>query len=167
MTQKHHHLLEKFCHELDVSIAKDIVKNSGEVDKTSKFGFYLTQLKSLKSLYKKEQRYKLQLESDTRPQAQTKKLLAVIQEMISKLKANCNLAERVGPIASSLETTLKKNNIHVEAYHGRSFVGNHANKYLKEETQTDIAHRIKRVCRKHTQRKSSTGPRKSPKHSFI
>ena len=153
VTQKHHHLLEKFCHELDVSIAKDIVKNSGEVDKTSKFGFYVTQLKSLKSLYKKEQRYILQLESDTRPQAQTKKLLAVIQEMISKLKANCNLAERVGPIASSLETTLKKNNIHVEAYHGRSFVENHANKYLKEETHTDIAHRIKRVCRKHTQTK--------------
>ena len=65
MTQKHHHLLEKFCHELDVSIAKDIVKNSGEVDKTSKFGFHVTQLKSLKSLYKKEQRYILQLESGT------------------------------------------------------------------------------------------------------
>ena len=54
VTQKHHHLLEKFCHELDVSIAKDIVKNSGEVDKTSKFGFHVTQLKSLKSLYKKK-----------------------------------------------------------------------------------------------------------------
>ena len=36
-----------------------------------------------------------------------------------------------GPIASSLDDVLKKHKIHRQAYHGKSFVGNHVSKCCK------------------------------------
>ena len=39
-----------------------------------------------------------------------------------------------GPIAMGLDKALKKHRIYTQAYHGRSFVGNHCNRYLKDDT---------------------------------
>ena len=50
VTQKHHHLLESFCHELDINVAKDLAKRDFEADKTTKFGNYVSQLQTLKQL---------------------------------------------------------------------------------------------------------------------
>ena len=44
VTQKHRHLLESFCHELDLNIAKDLEKKDFEADKTTKFSNYVSQL---------------------------------------------------------------------------------------------------------------------------
>ena len=54
------------------------------------------------------------------------------------------LPSPTGPVAASLDETLKKDNITVQAYHGRSFVGNHCNKYLQEETTKDICQSVVR-----------------------
>lgn len=45
---------------------------------------------------------------------------------------------RTGPVAQELDTVLKKHNIDVQSFHGRSFNGNHCNKYLKEAVYSDI-----------------------------
>ena len=77
-----------------------------------------------------------------------------MQKKIGKLKKKCKLTERAGPAASSLEKVLKKHKIEVVAYHSRSFVGNHANKYIKSETLEDLTETVKRVCRAHTHNKN-------------
>ena len=84
-----------------------------------------------------------------------KRQLAIVQTKIGKLKKKCRLTERAGPVASSLEKVLKKHKTEVVAYHGRSFVGNHANKYLKSETTEDLTETVKRVCRALTHNKNN------------
>ena len=76
--------------------------------------------------------------------------LAIVQKKIGKLKKKFRLTERAGTVASSLETVLKKHKTEVVAYHSRSFVGNHANKYRKSETTEDLTDTVKRVYRAHT-----------------
>ena len=43
-----------------------------------------------------------------------------------------------GPLTAGLDEALKKQKIQMQAYHGRSFVGNHCHRYLKEETYTKV-----------------------------
>ena len=55
------------------------------------------------------------------------------------------LTFRSGPVASSLDPILTKHRITPQAYHSRSFVGNHCHKYMKphvyEELTTTITSR--------------------------
>ena len=48
-----------------------------------------------------------------------------------------------GPLTATLDEALKKHKIHMQAYHGRSFVGNHCHRYLKEEIYTDVCESVK------------------------
>ncbi|GFO40644.1 amine oxidase [Plakobranchus ocellatus] len=52
------------------------------------------------------------------------------------------LQPRIGPIASSLDTVLTKHRITPQAYHSRSFVGNHCHKYLQSAVYTDLTQTI-------------------------
>ena len=98
-------------------------------------------------------RHQLHSRQDSRGKAKTQ--LVIVQKKVEKLKKKCRLTERAGPVASSLEKVLKKHKTEVVAYHsGRSFVGNHANKYHKSETIEDITEIVKRVCRAHTHNKN-------------
>ncbi|GFO04481.1 amine oxidase [Plakobranchus ocellatus] len=58
-------------------------------------------------------------------------------ELISFLMHK-ELQPRKGPIASSLDTVLTKHRITPQAYHSRSFVGNHCHKYLQSAVYTDL-----------------------------
>ena len=97
-------------------------------------------------------RHQLHSRQDSRGKAKTQ--LAIVQKKVEKLKKKCRLTERAGPVASSLEKVLKKHKIEVVAYHSRSFVGNHANKYLKSETMEDLTETVKRVRRALTHNKN-------------
>ena len=59
-----------------------------------------------------------------------------------KLDLISGYPKRKGPVCSHLDEKLKTHNIELQAYHGRSFIGNHANKYLKTEVINDIAQSI-------------------------
>ena len=59
------------------------------------------------------------------------------QSLISSLSYK-DFSLREGPIASSLDIVLNKHRITPQAYHSRSFVGNHCNKYLQAEVYTDL-----------------------------
>ena len=124
VTQKHLHLLESFCHELDISIARDLAKRDFEADKTTKFRNYVSQLQTLKQLWTKEKKKQMKLSSidGKTPMAEfkmaeekAKTQLAVMQKKMEKLKKKCRLTERAGPVASSLEKVLKKHKIEVVA----------------------------------------------------
>ena len=49
---------------------------------------------------------------------------------------------RAGPIASSLDPVLNKHKITPQAYHSRSFVGNHCHKYLHPSVYRDLTNKI-------------------------
>lgn len=73
--------------------------------------------------------------------AEVQQQIQDIQEIVDELEldlSNCKLPQRSGPVSSRLNDALRKNKIAVQAYHGRSFVGNHCHRYLKKETFTSI-----------------------------
>ena len=58
------------------------------------------------------------------------------------LHAASNLGLTSGPVTAHLEVILKKHKIEIQAYHSRSFVGNHCSQYLKEPVFTDLCDSI-------------------------
>lgn len=59
-----------------------------------------------------------------------------------------------GPVTSNLESVLQRHGIAIQAYHSRSFVGNHCSQYLKEAVYTDLyvafqrkQHNSQKACR--------------------
>ncbi|GFN74207.1 hypothetical protein PoB_000071300 [Plakobranchus ocellatus] len=54
------------------------------------------------------------------------------------LLEHTDLKPRSGPVASSLDTILNKHRITPQAYHSRSFVGNHCHKYMNVDTHKDL-----------------------------
>lgn len=64
--------------------------------------------------------------------------LSTIRKDISQIKRK-KYPSRTGPVARYLDVILKKNKIELQAYHGRSFVGNHCVKYITENVTKDLA----------------------------
>ena len=52
------------------------------------------------------------------------------------------LTPRTGPVASGLDTVVNKDKITPQAYHGRSFEGNHCHQYLPPNVFTDLTEAI-------------------------
>ncbi len=52
-----------------------------------------------------------------------------------------------GPLVDSLDKGLQRNGIHMQAYHGKSFVGNDVHKFLKEDVYTDVFDGMVKVCK--------------------
>ena len=48
-----------------------------------------------------------------------------------------------GPLVKQLDTSLKEMNVERQAYHGKSFIGNHVHTCCK--VSTNISHRDKRI----------------------
>ena len=65
----------------------------------------------------------------------------ILEEERNELKCN-DLAFLSGPVTSNLDHVLKKNKITMQAYHGRSFVGNHCHKYLQLSVTNDICQSV-------------------------
>ena len=52
-------------------------------------------------------------------------------ELLQTINEDSTLHISVGPCASSLDQTLKNLGVDRQAYHGKSFIGNHCHKMLK------------------------------------
>lgn len=61
-----------------------------------------------------------------------------LEDKIDQSKKASKLELLSGPIVQGLDKSLQERGIHVQAYHGRSFVGNHCVKYIKEETISHV-----------------------------
>ena len=156
MLQKtHHDLLERDCHSLDKCIAEALAAGTDEsYDNITAFGQYVNQLQSIKKdekeLHKAETKMSEVLDRISIEGTSSKltKLQEITQWSINDLYDSIeekktefehqDLPFLSGPVTSNLDSVLKQNKITVQAYHGRSFVGNHCHKYL----QTAVLHNI-------------------------
>ena len=55
-----------------------------------------------------------------------------------------------GPICSTLDSILNKSKITPHAYHGRSFIGNHCNRYFKAGVHKKLTRQLLKATLKHT-----------------
>ena len=152
IVKRHHDLLESACHDLDASIAKDMAKADVPLD-DSLFHQHVQLYKDINELREQRSEAVRQLEAVD----ETTPLAALIQEegrlktRVSQLDASIetsraaaasNLGLTSGPVTAHLEVILKKHKIEIQAYHSRSFVGNHCSQYLKEPVFTDLCDSI-------------------------
>ena len=152
ITKKHHLLLEKECHTLDEEIAKALAKEDSPVDENTDFGKFVL---NLRLIHKKEAEMDrlerrgtncsfLEIYGQDNPQNQEERedicdQLHELEEEITTLKeADVKLTFLSGPVTANLDSVLKSNNIAVQAYHGRSFIGNHCHKYMKTQVIDSI-----------------------------
>ena len=77
-------------------------------------------------------------QSDIHKHSQT---IENIEQRLSSL-SHTDLTPRSGPIASALDTILNRHRITPQAYHSRSFVGNHCHKYRDENVYTELTETI-------------------------
>ena len=143
---KHHKLLEDTAHRLDTKIATE------RDDDLSILGM---ELKKHGGKWGKLQMLKDQLIFETgcfglaSNEVEAKKHeenMTNIEHQISDLPFS-PLTPRTGPIAIALDTTLNKHKITPQAYHSRSFVGNHCNKYLIPVVYKDLTDTIVKQTR--------------------
>ena len=169
--KKHHDLLEKDCHTLDKNIAASMAESLHETLETKTcFGKYVNKLKEINTRLKHHEReletvgtelafydlYSHQGEGDSGSVAHNKQLREQAEEDYSNLLEHLEKDEeiltteqlpfRFGPVTASLDTTPKENKIAVQAYHGRSFLGNHCHKYLQPSVIDNICQSVVRIA---------------------
>ena len=134
---KHHRHLEAYADKIDFKITLEPFQNLTQMGKRlkaygSKWKLYKDtkdKIVHLKTCYivSRDKKYKKQLNEQ-------KKILRNIQ-------FEC-LSPRTGPVASNLDEVLKKHRITPQAYHSRSFVGNHCHRYLQPKVYEDLTQSI-------------------------
>ncbi|GFS12281.1 amine oxidase [Elysia marginata] len=82
------------------------------------------------------------------------KHMGVVEDLNDELELSniphTPLTITLGPIASALDTVLNKHRIIPQAYHSRSFIGNHCHKYLQPHVYTDLTSAIKKETKAQT-----------------
>jgi hypothetical protein len=119
IVKKHHDLLEEKCHYLDTQLALSLAKETK--NDLIRFRLDRTFLETVDKL-----RARLEKEGCEKTAVQGMKKFEPL----------------VGPIVSELDVVLQKHKIVRQAYHGRSFIGNHCNKYLKAAVINDLTESV-------------------------
>ena len=70
-------------------------------------------------------------------------LIKLETEIDEKRQTEPKLNVRSGPVSGNIEQVLKKHKIIQQAYHSRSFVGNHCAKYIKPEIISELCSSMK------------------------
>ena len=65
-----------------------------------------------------------------------------LDDKIQISKHDVTLPLTSGPTASNLDSVLQEHGIYMQAYHGRSFVGNHCHKYFQYNVYSTLCHSI-------------------------
>ena len=156
VVKKHHLLLEQACHDLDQRIGKELGKEIMIQNTTcTPFEKYCQNWREIQILKERKRETEtraawlwpedfqnLSEYEDTRED-----LLGDVEEIsqqIDHLKSRNELPFLSGPVTSSLDDALKANGICMQAYHGRSFVGNHCHKYLETSVYENICDQVLR-----------------------
>jgi hypothetical protein len=136
---KHHQLLEAEADKIDIKIMRTTDTNNQTINLVREYGENWRNAEDLKhkinSLVDK-------LISCTNQEVP--RLTQKLKEEQIKLKklGYEGLEARSGPVCSYLDTILKKHRITPQPYHGRSFIGNHCDKYLTHTVYTDITNAL-------------------------
>ncbi|GFO46704.1 amine oxidase [Plakobranchus ocellatus] len=137
---KHHKLLEDAAHKLDKKVAcqpDDFLLPLGKLLK--RYGSQWGRAYELQERLLYEEGC-LGFSELSESQGQIDKYTQQIHktEQLISFLMHKELQPRIGPIASSLDTVLTNHRITPQAYHSRSFVGNHCHKYLQSAVYTDL-----------------------------
>ena len=76
------------------------------------------------------------------------------EEKLAMLKNSKN--ETIGPLVSALDKCLTKHKIARQAFHGGAFVGNHCNRYIRQDVQDSIKDTIISTAKSLTEDKTSS-----------
>lgn len=147
VVKKHHDLLEKECHSIDLAIAQHLAENQEDLncDCSTTYQNYVDQLREIEKLKWKRDAAKRRLESfepdESLPLAMIRRQQTRLRDKVSVLEKKLDhqtaklkpLPFLSGPVTANLDTVLRGKKITMQAYHGRSFVGNHCHKYLKSD----------------------------------
>ena len=137
---RHHKFLEDAAHRLDKNIACQSETYLLPLGKT---------LKEYGSQWKEylEFEERLRFEGGCLVFSETQEEIDKYTQQIQKTErlisflTHKELKPRAGPIASSLDPVLNKHKITPQAYHSRSFVGNHCDKYLHPSVYRDLTNK--------------------------
>ncbi|XP_067667443.1 uncharacterized protein [Haliotis asinina] len=158
VVKKHHVMLERECHELDLLIGGHALMTEEE-SPDAEFGEYILRSREIQKREKKEKKLSTLLEEmeDNTPLAHLELQENKLQETLKKLRKNISrktqenkLKERKGPVTSNLDKLLNSHKIVPQAYHARSFVGNHCKKYLEPQVYEDLCRSITTIACKMT-----------------
>ena len=148
--KKHHELLEEACHLLDEAIAHKMAKDGVCGTTNSDFDKHVAELTEGLKLRERMTKKTNKLESvkkgpmNRQTRAERNKLMKSIKHLSEDIekKQNHELKIQSGHVSSCLEPVLNKHNIVFQAYHSRSFIGNHCRKYMQEQVITDLGDNI-------------------------
>ena len=153
IVKKHHTLLEEDCHELDKDLAKALVAEKRDVTNETYTPAFKAYVQKEIDIQRKEEELLVERTAFNWYQSREGESLAHLRDRIRTAYDNADdlideieelREERVslpllcGPITSNLDKVLQENKIKLQAYHGRSLVGNHCHKYLKENVTDSI-----------------------------
>ena len=167
---KHHNWLEAETHHIDVMLAHHF----SELESYTAMGFpdfdkYVDSLRKLASL--KDRLIDLDLlvadaKTDREREKRSNDQFSTASE-ITQLESNIQpLQHGKGPITNSIQGRLDKHKIVPQAYHSRSFIGNHCHKYMKSEVHKDITSHISTYTNTLTQDRSINEAANKVKHTF-
>ena len=147
VVKKHHDLLECACHDIDLLIAKEIAECEVDVPilNITLFEEYIKKMRQIRRLTQDIQKLKKEYAFEKKDkELNTKDKTALLEairnkiktqeKLIDKLLVNATLDNISGPVTSNLDKVLQENNIKLQAFHSRSFTGNHCHKYLQTST---------------------------------
>ena len=170
---KHHDLLKVEIDAIDAMLAKQFVGDEKFISTGfTQFDKYVLDKRELKELIEERNRLSETFEDCAvrgNTLAKFQKQHKEIQERIEELREDVNgngLKPGVGPIACSIEAILDTHGISTQAYHGGTFNGNHANKYIKPKVFADITDRICKKVEKMTKKASIIQASSNVKEKF-
>ena len=148
--KRHHDLLETACSRIDRSIALFIARCDTDLS-DSVFDRFVKQQRNILELKAQKNKIieKLERFEDVTclaklatEERRLKAAYTSIDQKIAQAKQASKLGVTSGPVSAHLETVLQKHGISVQAYHGRSFVGNHCHKYLRLPVYTQLCQAV-------------------------
>ncbi len=138
IVKRHHDLLELQCHELDIMLAEVLAQQEDTHFSKQVFEDYVAQQREVYRLtvqLKDIQEHLDTLEiNENEPLIRIreernrlkKKYAQAEQKMATLREKSVSLSVRSGPITANLEHILQQNGIAIQAFHSRSFNGNHS-----------------------------------------
>ena len=140
IVKKHHDMFEQEIHQIDVELAERVSLSSAKLD-NSLFHTYIADLRTKRKLLNHLGFLKDQNSSNsdlTNKEKDT--LMSEIASTEKKMqKCKPTLSVQSGPLVAVVLGTLKQQNIVQQAYHSRSFIGNHCSKYIKQKVQDKLS----------------------------
>ena len=142
VTLRHHNMLEDSAHQLDCMLGKSLAKlDSYPPSKfTRDFEDYIKQEKLEENIRHLEGCIALG-EMEGQAIGEYESQLKTCEDELASLGVK-PLKRGQGPICSELDQILEKHNIVPQAYHSRSFIGNHCHKYMTKAVYTNLTKHI-------------------------